>query len=381
MSRIADDARGRFRPDEPRSTEPAWEVFRERKDRTDHCRRMFVAKFNAAYWGEPWDDPDLWHPTQPASWVGNEPGGALSCPDLKSAMVGDLIVVMRTEYRDEATGLKPADDLFSPFAGRPKLLGVLHVVQVQTQRFPHGPDRPSTKLWHLPLVRFDDGNAVDVVSLRSMDPAGVGSIAPFTIANWTLVGCRTGTEAALLASACSLPSEVFTAKDLIKLASRLSARRCGMRDDQRRYWADLRYRHQVIELIAETAVRIAAGKLADAGWIVDDSTQRVPLWGGDLDCARLDPVSGSLQQLCVEVKGTRYARWRGRVHLQKSQRQRARRASAGAPLPTEVGYGWELHVQPGVPTDHHPARDRSLLPMEVFSAAWVEQHWKDTWIA
>lgn len=255
------------------------------------------------------------------------------------------------------------------------------MVQVQTQLFPDGPSRPSTQVWHLPLVRFTDDDAVDVASLRSMDPTGVGAIAPLTTPNWTLVGCRTGTEAAMLASACSLPSDVFTTKDLIKLAGRLSARRCGMRDAQRRYWADLRYRHEVIELIAATAVRIATRRLADAGWHVDASAQRVPLWDGDLDCARRDPVSGRPQLLCVEVKGTRYAPWQGRVHLQRSQRHRAQRTAAGVPLPAEVDYGWELHVQPGVPTDHHPTRDQSLPPMEVFSAAWVEQHWKDTWIA
>jgi hypothetical protein len=47
------------------------------------------------------------------------------------------------------------------------------------------------------------------------------------------VACADANEAATLAAACSLPSEVFTAGDLISLASQLTGHRCGMRADHR----------------------------------------------------------------------------------------------------------------------------------------------------
>lgn len=387
MREITDaDARRRYEPFPPRPEGPEWAEFRERKDRTSHGRRMFVAKYAPAVWGDPWADTDPWDPVRATCWINDQPGGARSSPDLNLAVTGDLVAVMRLEYRNEwedppgvLNVLEPADDP-SPFRGRPTLLGVWHVVRRRVRRWPSGPDRPVTELWHLPLVRFADVDAVDVRSLRRLDPAGVGRVRPFTVANDTLVACADGNEAAMLAAACSLPSEVFTVDDLVGLAGRLAGQRCGMRDHHRKYWRDLRYRHGIRGIMEETAVRVAERRLANAGWDVDGSTQRVPRWGGDLDCWRDSPADERIEKLCVEVKGTRFDPWESHVHLQRSQRDRAGRVAQRRPLPHERDYDWELHVQSGIPTDHDRSADAKLRPLDIRDASWVDQHWLPDWI-
>src|SRR3954452_19633720 len=103
---------------------------------------------------------------------------------------GDLVVVMRLDHQGWVQGSDGASTYIArhadpgPFGGAAKLVGVWHVVRRQTQWFPAGPSRPSTTIWHLPLVRFHDDDAVDVSSLRALDPQGVGAIAPFTTPNW-----------------------------------------------------------------------------------------------------------------------------------------------------------------------------------------------------
>jgi hypothetical protein len=387
MVEIAEaDARSRYEPREPVPDGKRWSQFRERKDRTNHVRHMFVAKYAPAMWGDPWADPDPWTPVRPTYWVSDEPGGARSCPDLGRAVVGDLLVVMRLEYRHQwedppgqLNWLEPADDP-SPFEGRPKLIGVWHVVRRRVRRWPSGPNRPAAQLWHLPLVRFADDDAVDVRSLRRLDPTGVGSIRPFRLPNDTLVACEDGNETALLAAACSLPSDVFTTGDLVRLAGLLAGQRCGMQDHHRKYWRDLQYQHHVRGVMEETAIRTAERRLADEGWDVDNSTQRVPRWGGDLDCWRARQ-NGGIEKMCVEVKGTRFDPWQGHVHLQRSQRSRASRAASGRPLPNEVGYNWELHVQAGIAANHTRDADSSLPPLDARTAAWVDQYWQPDWVA
>lgn len=258
------------------------------------------------------------------------------------------------------------------------LMGLWHVVCRTVMRMPTGPKRPTTMLWHLPLVRFADDDAVDLTSLFAFEPS-MGDLTPFVTANWTLVACKNGWEEARLAAACSLPSDVFTEPDVWALQRRLAALRCGMRDRHRKYWNDILYQHHVREIIEETAVRIASRELADQGWIVDESKQVIGGWGGDLDCERRNK-HGLDEKLCVEVKGTRYQRWLGRVVLQVSQRERAVRTAAGTPLPSEAGYDWQLRVQPGVPPTHTPARDAQLPAQVIRDAAWVATNWDTAWV-
>lgn len=360
-------------PDRP------WSSFRERRDRTEHRRRLFVAKFNPAVWGDPWADASVWHPYAPQTWVNDAPAGAIHAPVLASAMPGDLIVVMRLAYAgryDDAAGkevrIRRQDDP-SPFDGQPVLMGVWHVVR-RTVAWQRGyPRRPVTTLLHLPLVRFDDDDAVRLPSLFALDPP-MAQLTPFATPNWTLVDCADGDEEARLAAACSLPSDVFTEPDLYALQRRLRTMRCGMQDRHRKYWKDMKYRHQVRHNIEETAVRVAERELARDGWFVDDSKQAWPGWGGDLDCHR--PAPGrTFERLAVEVKGTRHDPWSGHVMLQRSQRDRAERTALNRPLPGERGYDWQLRVQAGIPPAHTPPEDAKLPLLETWSAQRVSQEW------
>ena len=370
-----EEAEQRYPPRGDQEVRKRWESFRERKDRTLHERRMFVAKYNPEKWADPWMDlRELWSPVHPTHWIGNLPDeDPISSPDLALMLPGDLVVVMRLPFEGQA----PKDD---PFEGRCKLVGVWYVVRRQTQWFAEGPRRPSTVIWHLPLVKFEEGDAVDVGSLRALDPQGVGAIAPFTTRNWSVVACASANEAARLAAACSLPSEVLTTPDLTRLAGRLANRRCGMKSEHRKYWKDIQFKHSVRSTMEETAVRVAEERLSRDGWAIDGSVQRVPGWGGDLDCWR--GANGRiLERLCVEVKGTRYLGWRGKVHLQPSQYARAQRTADDQPLANERGYRWELYVQPGIPVDHSPVDDGHLPPLEIWDAGTVQRLWRPSWVA
>jgi hypothetical protein len=393
-SRVAEEAGTRLGPiDELPVGQRPWSRFDERQDRTQHRRRLFVAKFNPVLGGDPALPPapgavDLWDPLVPNKWVNDEPRngdkpGTNHVPDLDRAMAGDLILVMRLPFRgsgvdEEGPWSWRASDDESPFAGRRVLVGVWYVTRRVVRRLPYGPNRPTTTLWHLPLVRFADEDAVDVPSLLALDPT-METLTPFHTSNWYFVGCATGDEEARLAAACSLPSDVFTEPDVYALRRRLAGLRCGMQDRHRKYWQDIRYHHKVRVSIEETAVRRAEHALAKDGRRVIGDKQGWPGWGGDLDCQGITS-DGWLDKLCLEVKGTRYDPWPGHVMLQRSQRDRATRTATGRPDPGEEGYDWQLWIQAGIPTDHLPKRDGQLPPLEKWDARRVHEEWKATWV-
>ena len=337
--------------------------------------------------GAPWAEQSAWHPTRPDCWLddmttrdadGNREGIAAQ-PDMAAMMPGDLILVMRVDYDNTRRGgtLRPTDDP-SPFRGRSKFLGVWWVVRRETRWFAGG-SRPSTAIWHLPLVRFADNDVVDVRTVRNLDRT-IDTALPLVTANWTVVACADGNEEAALAATCSLPSDVFTDPDLPGLAARLARVRCGMRDHDKRYWKDIQYRHQVRSMTAATAIRRSEEQLTRQGWLTK-SKETVPKWGGDLDCKRVIAPGDPEERMCVEVKGTRYDPWLGKVKLERSQRDRAGRNARGIPLPEETGYQWLLHVQPGIPPDHVKTNDRLLPPLLEKDARWVEAHWREDWIS
>lgn len=374
-------------PDPPTSSEQPWSSFNERKDRTRHRRRLFVAKYNAAWWGDPWAEQSLWHPTRPECWIDDtttrdakgDREGISAQPDMADMTPGDLILVMRVAYDNTRRGgkLRPAHDP-SPFRGRAKFIGVWWVVRRETRWFAGG-GRPSTAIWHLPLVRFADSDAVDVRAVRSLDRT-IARARPMVTPNWTVVGCADGNEEAALAAACSLPSDVFTEPNLPGLAARLARLRCGMRDQDKRYWTEIQYRHQIRSMTAATAIRRSEEHLTRQGWLTE-SKETEPRWGGDLDCKRVITAGAPLEHLCVEVKGTRHDPWLGKVKLERSQRDRAGRNARGTPLQEEAGYAWMLHVQPGIAPTHVKTRDSKLPPLIERSANWVDAHWREDWIS
>src|SRR4051794_19952965 len=79
-SRVADEAGARLGPmDDLPVRQRTWSSFDERGGRRQHRRRLFVAKFNPVFGGDPWlppgpGQPDLWDPLVPNNWVNDEPG-------------------------------------------------------------------------------------------------------------------------------------------------------------------------------------------------------------------------------------------------------------------------------------------------------------------
>jgi hypothetical protein len=95
------DARSRWEPQNADSADRPWAEFRERRDETVHDRHLFVAKYAPAMWGGPWTQAEVWDLIRPTCWISDNPGGARSCPDLNRIMPGDLVAVLRLEYRNE----------------------------------------------------------------------------------------------------------------------------------------------------------------------------------------------------------------------------------------------------------------------------------------
>ena len=357
----------------------AWSQFGDEQATLQHRRRLLVAKFNPAVWGDPLD-PDLWRAGHEESWLwdayaaGPRRGGgdpARSTAVLRNLRAGDLIVPMS----------------LGPNRGDHRLLGVWMVVLVHRWIDPLSPMRAmspghrarvATEVWHLPLVRFSVDVVVDVI--RGRDRA-LDLSREFTERNDMLVEVADAdggrTAAARLLAACSLPGELLTCPDPLALRPLLAAKRTGMRDADQRYWQDMQYRHLLRCATEYVAVERSQTEMLKRGYDFPDcwDHQGESGWGGDFECWSTTTPG---ERLAVEVKGTRKRKWFGSVKLEQSQYDRAVRHANGRPLLRETGYGWELHVQPGLPMDVCEPDLATLPQLEVRSSAFVRDTWPES---
>src|ERR1700694_1381029 len=102
-------------------------------------------------------------------------------------------------------------------------------------------------------------------------------------------------------------------------------------------------------------------------------------WGRDFECWPVAPGAGP-KRLAVEVKGTRFPSWLGKVKLQRSQYERAIRFAENRPVPHERDYVWELHVQAGIPVREKDIDMTTLPPLAIRDAHFVKSGWKQSWI-
>jgi hypothetical protein len=350
------------------STEEPWSSFGDEARFVEHRRRVFVAKFNRRVWGDPFN-PEPWRAGRPSSWLYDAYGAgrgipANSSPALRTIRAGDLVVVMSIDGTDE------------------QLLGVWLVVLAQRWRDPFSPrremwpghfERVGTEVFHVPLVRFTRDVVVRVVrdriALLDADPE-------FTERNRYIVEVADpdgGRQAAArLLAACSLPGNLLTCANPLALRQRLAAKQTGMRDADYRHWKDMNLRHKLVRAIEDTAVVCSRADILRRGYDFTDfwDHQHDGGWGGDYECF---PTTAPGGPLAVEVKGTGYRKWLGRIRLEQSQYDRALRHANGRPLPNEVGYGWELHIQPEIVG---PSPDlTSLPPLVVRQSAFVRDEW------
>ena len=363
-----------------------WSGFGVEAAHRRHERRVFVAKFNPGIWGEP-AEAGLWRSLKPDCWLWDSHGTfgdrpANSCPALRRIGIGDLVVVMRLRPTDEDRRPVPDPLGFDTAI----LVGVWVPVLVHRFVDPKSPLRPlagggrariATEVWHVPLVRFTD--PVVVKAARSLDPGKLDTDPEFSEANWTLVEAVDGgdcTAAARLLAACSLPAELLTCPEPLAFRNWFHGRRTGMQDEVAKYWRDMRYRHRLRTVAETTAVERSREQVLRRGFDFPEcwDRQHHPGFGADYECHRRG-LQG-VEKLAVEVKGTRYDPWLGKVHLRRSQFERACRHADGHTFPAEAGYDWELHIQPGVPVLEERINPAVLPDLEVLDAEVVRDSWR-----
>jgi hypothetical protein len=151
-----------------------------------------------------------------------------------------------------------------------------------------------------------------------------------------------------------------------------------MRDQDYRHWKDLTLKHELIRAIEDTAVARSRAEMIHRGYDFPDfwDHQYDGGWGGDYECY---PTTGIGDPVAVEVKGTGYRKWFGRVRLEQSQYDRALRHAGGQPRPNEAGYDWEVHIQPEI---RGPSPDLSKLPpLQVHDSTFVRDQWPKSCIS
>jgi len=373
----------------------SWSEFGPEAPHRQHVRRVFVAKYNPGKWGEP-DDPQIWNPrAQIETWLWDSHSlsadrPANSSPALRSIREGDLVIVMR---------LRPTNDDKQPVHDNKGynehvLLGVWVPVLVYRYLDSASPLRTlrsgermrlATEVWHVPLVRFPKGHEVRVGTIRSLDPSGLDLDPEFTEANFTLVEVKDPdggrTAAARLLAACSLPGDLLTSADPLAWGPSLRSGYTGMRRTDEKYWQDMRYRHRLREVAEGIAVERSMEEVLRRGYDFPECWNRQGQggWGGDFECWPVAPGVGP-KRLAVEVKGTRFPNWLGKVKLQRSQYERAIRHAEDSPVPHERDYVWELHVQAGIPVRETEIDMTTLPPLEIRDAHFVKSSWKESWI-
>ena len=360
------------------SADGPWSEFGDERRFLNHRRRVMIAKFNPKWWGNGGDpsEPDLWRPGHAESWLCDAYGARQGKPvnssaALRAIRAGDLIVPMRIE------------------GGERRLLGVWLAILVNRWIDPLSPMRElwpgrrarvATEVWHVPLVRFNRDVIVSVVRGRD---AELDSDRGFTVPNESVVevadpdGGRTA--AARLLAACSLPGELLTCADPLALQPRLAANRTGMRSEDYRYWKDMQYKHLLRCAAEDAAVARSRAKMLERGYEFPDcwDHQGEGGWGGDYECW---PTTAARERMAIEVKGTSKRKWLGNVRLEQSQYERALRHASALPRPKEVGYGWEVHIQPDIPNALN--LDLGDLPdLEVRSSIFVRDQWPSSCIS
>ena len=185
-------------------------------------------------------------------------------------------------------------------------------------------------------------------------------IGPFTDTRRAGLVQATPAEAAALLAACSLPSTVLTAQDLVPIARQLASVRTGMRAEDLRYQQEASARDEYIRQIETAAVMRVRADLRKAGWSTI-SRENAPGWGADLSAWRRQ--GPAVITRAVEVKGKGGASLAS-VVLQRSQYERARRSAAAR------DQEWWL-VQCAKVLDPQPP-----LPVER-SAEWVAREWSN----
>jgi len=134
----------------------------------------------------------------------------------------------------------------------------------------------------------------------------------------------TPAEAAALLAACSLPSTVLTAQDLVPIAHQLASVRTGMRAEDLRYQQEASARYEYIRQTETAAVMRVRADLRKAGWSTI-SRENAPGWGADLSAWRRQ--GSAVITRAVEVKG-KGGPSLASVVLQRCQYERARRSAA-----------------------------------------------------
>lgn len=308
----------------------------------DAVRRVWISRYNPT-WSDvadtsqyPWNAPEL--APRDGWWLStiNTSGGR---PAISEITTDDLVLMQRT---DPGPAHRDASDMF-----RTTMLFGLAGVARKLSWLDVDTGEREIAVCLMPLCAFDDPVPRKTAKVRNR-LKGLSFSAPRQLpgrggpVGMGLSFVEAGDTVELL-SVCGIDPVVLAEPNLATIASRLRASRTGSKK-----FADLRYdhviRHEERRRHERRAEEHAVEWAERNGYVLEERCQHVP--GAGFDMLFMDSASKQLQ---MEVKGYSTSRLRN-IHLQDSQKARARAAASGLP-PEWVLYAL-LQVSSDEPTEH-----------------------------